>query len=250
MLGRLLLSFRLILALLLTATAFAEELQVGTAIPVMLNSELNSRKDEAGKKIDGKVMQEVLLKSGGKISKGARVSGHVVSVAKPAGSGANIVIKFDSIDDREGGIPVTAAALAVASPASVAEAQVPINNTASGQDSSDSWVTRQVGGDIVNRQQHAAGTPGGAIGTWLEGSSVLIKLTPNPDAGCPDGPGYRGAQAVWIFSSSACGTYGLNDVVVVSSGAADPVGSIILGSSENVMVRSGSGWLLLTVAAK
>jgi hypothetical protein len=77
---------------------------------------------------------------------------------------------------------------------------------------------------------------------------VLIKLTPNPDSGCPDGPGYKGAQAVWIFSSAACGTYGLNDVVVVSSGAAAPVGEIILGSSENVIVRGGSAWLLMTEA--
>jgi hypothetical protein len=243
-------SLKLATGLLLTAMAFAQQVPVGTAIPVMLDSELNSKKDGTGKKIDGKVMQEVPLLSGGQISRGARISGHVVSVAKPGGSGANIVLKFDSIEDRGRVLPLSAALVALASAASVAQAQVPINNTASGQDSSDSWVTRQVGGDIVNRQQHMAGAPGGPTGTWLGGSSVLIKLTPNPDSGCPDGPGYKGAQAVWIFSSAACGTYGLNDVVVVSSGAADPVGSIILGSSENVLVRGGSGWLLMTVAEK
>jgi len=241
---------KLTFVLLLSVNAFAQQVPAGTTIPIMLDSELNSKKDDAGKKIDGKVMQEVPLLSGGQISRGAHISGHVVSVTKPAGSGANIVVKFDSIEDRGHSIPLTAALLAVASTASVAQAQAPINNTASGQESSDSWVTRQVGEDIVNRQQHMAGSPGGATGTWLGGTSVLIKLTPNPDSGCPDGPGYKGAQAVWIFSSAACGTYGFNDVVVVSSGATAPVGEIILGSSENLIVRGGSGWLLMTVAEK
>jgi hypothetical protein len=153
--------------LFVAAMAFAQQVPVGTAIPVMLDSELNSKKDEAGKKIDGKVMQEVPLLSGGQISRGARISGHVVSVAKPGGSGANIVVKFDSLEDRGRVLPLSAALVALASAASVSQAQVPINNTASGQDSSDSWVTRQVGGDIVNRQQHMAGTQGGQMGTWL-----------------------------------------------------------------------------------
>lgn len=241
--------FRVMLGtlLLLSTVTLAQQLPAGVALPVMLGSELNAKKDDAGKKIEGKIMQDVPLLSG-QISKGARVTGRVVSVTKPGSSGSSVTVKFDSIQDAGHTIPLTAEVLAVASMSSVADAQSPMNNAGSSSVSSDEWVTRQVGGDIVNREQHTAGSPGGTMGMWVEGSSVLIKLTPNPDAGCPDGPGYKAAQAVWIFSSAACGTYGLNDVAIASSGAESPVGEITLGSSDNVNVRGGSGWLLMTVA--
>ena len=241
--------FRVILGtlLLLSTVGLAQQFPAGVALPIMLSSDLNAKKDEAGKKIEGKVMQDVPLLSG-QISKGARITGHIVSVTKPGSSGSAITVRFDSIQDGGRNIPLTSELIAVASMSSVADAQSPMNNAGSSSVSSDEWVTRQIGGDVVNREQHTAGSPGGAVGTWLEGSSVLIKLTPNPDAGCPDGPGYKGMQAVWIFSSAACATYGLNDVVITSSGAESPVGEITLGSSENVNVRGGSGWLLMTVA--
>jgi hypothetical protein len=237
---------RFAIALLLPAMAFAQTLPVGIAIPIMLSSDLNAKKDEAGKKMDGKVMQNVPLLSG-QIDKGSRVSGHVVSVTKPASSGSAITVEFDSIQDGGRTISLTTALVALASMSSVADAQLPINNTGESKDSADRWVTRQVGGDVVNRQEHMAGSPGGAMGTWLQESSVLIKLTPNPDAGCPDGPGYKGTQAVWIFSSSACGTYGMDDVVITSAGTESPIGEIMLGSSQNVNIRGGSGWLLMTI---
>jgi hypothetical protein len=239
---------RLTTIFLLSAIAIAQDLPAGVVIPVMLNSELNAKKDAAGKKLDGKVMQEVPLSSGAPISKGARVTGHIVNVSKEGSSGSNITLRFDTIEDRGRTIHLTAALLALASMASVADAQAPINNTGESTDSADRWVTRQVGGDIVNRQQHKAGSSEGVMGIWLEGGSVLIQLTPNPDAGCPGGPGYKAAQAVWIFSSAACGTYGLNGIIIASTGANAPAGEIMLGSSENLAVRGGSGWMLMTIA--
>lgn len=241
--------FRAILGtlLLLSTVTFAQQLPAGVALPIMLNSDLNAKKDAAGKKIEGKIMQDVPLLSG-QISKGARITGHVANVTRTASSGSSITVKFDSIQEGGRTVPLTAELLAIASMSSVSDAQAPMNNAGSTSISSDEWVTRQIGGDIVNREQRTAGSTGGATGTWLEGSSVLIKLTPNPDAGCPDGPGYKGMQAVWIFSSAACGAYGLNDVAIASSGAESPMGEITLGSSENVNVRGGSGWLLMTIA--
>jgi len=238
---------RLAAFFLLSTIALAQQLPAGVALPVMLSSDLNAKKDDAGKKIEGKVMQDVPLLSG-QISKGARITGHVVSVSKPGSSGSAITVRFDSIQDGGRNIPLTVEVLALASMRSVADAQSPINNMGTSRESSDTWVTRQIGGDVVNREQHTAGSPGGALGTWLEGSSVLMRLTPNLDAGCPDGTGYKAVQAVWIFSSAACGAYGFDDVVVTSSGAESPVGEISLGSSQNVNVRGGSGWLLMTVA--
>jgi hypothetical protein len=235
--------------LVLSAIAVGQDIPAGTVIPVMLNTGLNADKDKAGKKIDGKVMQDVPTPLGFTISKGSRITGQVVSAGKSDGSNSSLVLKFDSIQDHGRTIPLTAAVLAVASMQSVAQAQLPINSNPDTQPASQ-WVTRQVGGDAVNRAQAKAGTPSGLTGTWLEGSSVLIKLTPNADAGCPAGPGYDRAQAVWIFSSSACGTYDLGSARIGSAGATPPLGHVSITSDRNVQIHGGSGWLLIIVAGK
>jgi hypothetical protein len=82
--------------------------------------------------------------------------------------------------------------------------------------------------------------------SWLERTSI-VKPTPNSEAGCPGGPGYDREQAFWIFSSSACGTYGFADLKVRGSGAVPPPGDIELISTGNVAIHGGAAWLLITV---
>jgi hypothetical protein len=238
---------RISILLILTAlSAVAQQIPVGTAIPVMLRSDLNASKDKAGEQIEGKVMQEIALPGGDRISKHARISGHVVSVTRKGPSGSTIVFKFEAIEDDKRTIPLSAAVLAVASMAAVSEAQSPIG-TAPDRDPVTQWRTRQVGGDVVDRGRGKVVSKGGIEGKWVEGSSIVSKLTPNPRAGCPDGPGYDQEQAVWIFSSAACGVYGMSDTKITNSGAKPPLGKIELQSIGNVNVRGGSGWLLMTV---
>jgi len=220
----------------------------GTVIPIMLSSGLNS-KDKANKTIEGNVMQDVLLTSGGKISERSRIFGHIVSVTKSGASGSSIVLKFDTIRDHDSTIRLTTALLAVASMQSVAEAQAPIEIN-SDVDPVSQWVTRQIGGDVVNRGRGKVGSRSGIVGTWLQGYSVLVKLTPNPEAGCPTGPGYDRQQAMWIFSSNACGTYGFNDLTIANSGRAEPLGEIELKSKSNIKIRGGSAWLLIALPGK
>lgn len=234
--------------LLLSVIAIGQEIPAGTVIPMMLNTGLNADKDKAGKNVEGKVMQDVITPLGFTISKGSQISCQLVSAGK-SDSGSTLVLKFDSIQDRGRTIPLTAAVLAVASMQSVAQAQAPINSNPDTQ-SANGWVTRQIGGDVVNRGRNKVGTVGGLTGTWLEGSSVAIKLTPNADAGCPSGPGYDRPQAVWIFSSSACGTYDLGNARIASSGATAPLGNVSITSDRNIQIRGGSGWLLMTVGSK
>ena len=240
---------KLATVLLLAAVATSAGLPAGTAIPVMLRSGLNAKKDKAGQKLDGEVTQEVPLSSGGKISQKSRITAQIVSVTKPGSSGSSIVLKFDTIQDNGRTIPVTAALLAVASFTSVSHAQSPIN-ASSNMESDTVWVTRQVGGDVVNRGRGKVGSRYGVLGRWLGGSSVVAKLTPNPNAGCPSGPGYEREQAVWIFSSAACGTYGLGNLKIASSGSSPPFGKIVLTSDRNVEIRGGSGWLLIVTGTE
>jgi len=232
---------------LFAGVALSQELPAGTAIPVSLSSSLNSN-EKADKKIEGKVMQDVPLPSGRKVRKGSRVTGHIVASAQEA-SGARLVIKFDTIQNEKNKLPLNVALLALATVADIGNAQSP-----AGQNSDifpkNQWVTRQVGGDTVDRAQGKVASREGLVGTWIEGSSVLAKLTPNPDAGCPTGPGYDRDQAVWVFSSGACGIYGLKNVKVVASGRLPPFGEITLASKDNIEIHGGSGWLLIVVETK
>jgi hypothetical protein len=226
----------------------AKQIPVGTVIPVMLSSSLNAAKDKPEKKLEGRVMQEVRLPSGEGIRERSRIIGHVVNVTRGA-SGSSIVVKFEAIQQQDRKTPLKTGLLALASMASVHDAQLPISAN-SDLDPVSQWVTRQVGGDIVRRGWGKVGSSDGVFGTWAGGNSVLIRLTPNPNSGCSGGPGYDREQAVWIFSSAACGTYGLSDMTIARSGGIAPPGDIVLTSSRNVAIRGGSGWLLIVLATE
>jgi len=238
---------RLATLTLLSAMTVAQEIPAGTVIPIMLGSTVNAKKDKAEKKITGQVMQDVPMPDGGRIKERSPIIGQIVRVDKPGSSGSSVVLRFETIEDRGHSTRLTAALLAVASMASVADAQSRINSSPN-SDPITQWVTRQVGGDVVNRGRGKAGTSTGVIGRWLQGSSVIIRLTPNPNAGCPEGPGYDRDQAVWIFSSGACGTYGLGDLKISKTGRTQPLGDITLTSGKNIAIRAGSGWMLIVVA--
>lgn len=83
--------------------------------------------------------------------------------------------------------------------------------------------------------------------TWLDGSSTLVRLTPNPAAGCPRGAGYEREQATWIFSGAACGTYQLGRLRIASPGTNPPIGEIRLASTGNIDIHGRSAWLLITI---
>lgn len=231
------------IALLLLPVAPSDKIPVGTVIPVMLSSSLNAAKDKPDTKLEGKVMQEIVLPSGIKIRQGARILGHTVSVSTGS-SGSSIVVKFSSIQDEGRTIRLTTGLLALASMAFVSDAQLPVSSSSDATPNTQ-WVTRQVGGDLVKRGVGTVNSSKGLLGRWVGGSSVLMKPTPNADAGCSGGPGYDQEQALWVFSSAACGTYGLSNAKIASSGLTKPIGEISLSSDRNINIRSGSGWLLI-----
>ena len=235
-------ALRVAMALLIPVVSL-QEIPVGTVIPVMLSSSLNAAKDKPEKRIEGRVMQDVPLPDGLKIRQGTRVLGHAVNVSKGP-SGSSIVLKFDSIQNEGHTIGIKTGLLAVASMASVRDAQLPISGTPD-IDPATQWVTRQVGGDLVRRGWGKVFSSAGNVGRWVGGTSVLAKLTPNGEAGCSEGPGYEREQAVWIFSSTACGTYGLGNLKIAGSGTGSPSGEIDLTSNRDIDIRGGSGWLLI-----
>jgi hypothetical protein len=235
-----------IVLLALSIGMVGQQIPPGTVVPVMLETTLDAVKTKSDKKIEGRVMQDVLLSGRQKIKERSRISGHVVDVARPGASGSALTVRFDVISDDGRTIPITAALLAVASENAVSEAQSPINLT-SDRDPMTQWTTRQVGGDIVNRAVGKAGSKKGVSGTWLGGTSVAMKLTANPTAGCNGGTGYDEEQSLWVFSSDACGVYGLKGVTIERSGKNLPSADIVLKSNSRLQIGRGSGWLLIAI---
>jgi len=220
-------------------------LPVGTALPVVLNSTLDAKKDKPGQKIEGRLMQDIPLSAGEKIKAGAHVIGHIVEVRR-AGGGYRMVVKFDQLQERGTTIPLNVSARAIASSQSVYEAEVPID-ASSNCETSVQWVMRQVGGEIVRRGLGIIESGDGVVGRY--DGEAWGKLTSASEGDCTAADGNGIEQALWVFSTSACGLYGFEGVKLVHDGRTDPVGQIILESGKNIHVGGGSGWFLLVNVA-
>ncbi len=225
-----------------SAVLGAQDLPAGTALPVMMSTRLNAKGAKPGQKIEGKLMQEVLQPSSGEMIKsGSRVTGHVISVDKPGASGSRIVLQFDELQDEHGTIPLNVRVRALAGSASVFQAGVPVDNNTDAEPPTQ-WATKQVGGEIVFRGRGYVASDQGKVGTW-SGDGVWGKLAPGGD--CPEADDNGTRQALWIFSTTACGVYGFRDLRLTQNGGSAPLGQITLESNQDIDIRGGSGWLLL-----
>lgn len=236
---------KLAAVLLCSATMLpAQSIPAGTAIPIMLNSTLKSKDSKVGERIEGRLMQEILLQSGVKIKSGSHVTGHVVS-DDASGSVWRITVMFDSLQDQGRTIPLNVGLRSMAASESVFQAKTPID-AASTYESSYGWTTKQVGGDVVFRGRGYIASPDGKVGRW-NGNGAWGKLTPAGDCLATDVNDQE--QALWVFSTTACGVYGFQDLKLAQTGSTVPVGQITLESTREILVRDGSGWLLVVNAA-
>src|SRR5580700_152396 len=192
----------------------------GTILPVQLNSSINSRKIKSGQVITARVMQDIPLSTKAKIRAGAKVIGHIEEVDR-----GRVSIRFDALMVSKRRIPITANLRALASMMAVDQAQIPESGPDRGTTEND-WVTERVGGQSINVS--------------------LLRVTHQPGTMCRgEVAGNDHPQALWIFSSDACGAYGFGDLSITHAGRTKPVGEIILASNHgNVNVRAGSGMLL------
>ena len=227
---------------------FETQMQAQTAIPdntilpVRLNSSLNSRKAKIGDIVTARVMQDVPLSRGSKIRVGTKVIGHVTAIKR--GTGAQMSIQFDTLVVSGRRMAITTSLRALASMMAVEEAQVPKFGPDRGTPE-DAWTTEQIGGEVVYRG-------GGPVADGLRtvgmptANGVLVHVFAKPGTKCLDEiDGNDRLQALWVFSSDACGAYGFADLAITHAGRTKPVGEITLASEHgNVNVRAGSGMLL------
>jgi hypothetical protein len=220
----------------------------GTILPVRLNSTVSSDKAKAGQTITGRIMQDVPLSSGERIREGSKVVGHIVDVV-PATNGAQarISLQFDKLISGHQTISITTNLRALTSFVGVREAQTPTTPGAEG-DNIAALTTVQVGGDVVygyggevTSEDHSDDVVGKSV---VDG--VLSQIRAKEGTKCR-GPldGNDSPQALWVFSSDACGVYRMEHVSIAHAGRTDPTGVIVLASDKNnLKITEGAGMLL------
>jgi hypothetical protein len=229
-----------------TGLSAANSVPAGTILPVRLNSTISSTKNHPGEIIAARVMQDVPLADGSTIHAGSKMVGHIVAVT-PASSGraARVTVRFDTLEWKQQKTPMVTNLRAVASFMAVDQAQIPMEGPDRGTPAS-AWTTEQIGGDTVYRGGGPVeGIEGGKVGVPV-GNGVLSRLHANPDGGCRAAvDGNDTPQALWVFSSSACGAYGLANLEVRHFGRTNPAGDIVFGSTKgDVRIQDGAGMLL------
>jgi len=196
-------------------------------------------------------MQDVPLSPGVRIKEGSKVLGHIVEVT--TGAPAHISLQFDKLVSSDRTISITTNLRAIAGFMEILEAQIP--PIGPGESDVFRWLTTvQVGGDVVYGE-------GGPVSTGADANQIVGKAVNGGVLGkvrAKEGTECRGAidgndspQALWVFSSDACGTYGLEHISIAHAGRTDPTGVIVLISNRNdLKLPSGAGMLLRVIASK
>jgi hypothetical protein len=227
----------------LHATAIIPE---GTVLAARLNTTLSTKKTKTGQVVKARIMQDVPLPDGRKIPAGALLVGHVTGInAASTGTEASISLRFESLRIPHEQILLSLRLRAIANYTEVDRAQVPIDGADPGIPES-AWTTRQIGGEIVYRGGGPVENRQGVVGRPVPGG-VLSSLNSNPDGGCNGGDAGGGPQALWLFSSYACGTYSLPDLIIAHAGRSDPAGEITFRSSKGEVIIPGGSGLLFRV---
>ena len=220
----------------------------GTILPVRLNSNLSSAKCRKDQVVTGRIMQDVPLSTGVKIKEGSKVLGHIVEVTPATvGAPARISLQFDKLVSSHQTFSITTNLRAIAGFMRIMEAQTPTMGP--GESDVYRWLTTvQVGGDVVYGEGGPVTTGDNAnqvVGNKVNGG-VLGQVRAKEGTKCRGAiDGNDSPQALWVFSSDACGTYGLEHISIAHAGRTDPTGVIVLVSARGgLSLPSGTGMLL------
>ena len=228
--------------LLSTTPVFSQSnVPAGITVPVMLSTTIRSNRSRAGDAIKARVMQDVPLPAGGKIARGKNLSGQVVEITP-----TKVILKFDRLVLEKQEVPIATSLRAIASMMTVQAAQIPTNASGDRGTPPSLWNTQQIGdSDVVYGRPGDVLNGSNRVGKSLGDGSIFTMLSSNSAGNC--GGEANTLQAVWLFSSSACGAYGFADLSVDHFGRTEPVGNIVLSSSTRIEIRSGSALLLRVI---
>lgn len=242
--------FATALLLVSLGTAAQQSIPAGTILPVRVNHSVRTNRVHAGQMISARVMQDVPLGGSSRLRAGAKVVGHVVFVNPANGTSvAELALRFEQVVTRGHRIPVTTNLRALASMMDVADAQVPKSGPDRGT-SAFSWTTVQIGGESAI---HGGGpvTHGLEVVGHSVGDGVLVRVSAGREGKCRGDIDQAGPQALWVFSSDACGIYDISNLTLIHTGRSEPVGEIRLQSTHGeINLRSGSGLLLRVIRSE
>jgi hypothetical protein len=219
---------------------------------VSLDRGLKAEDARKGELIELRVKQEVPLPHGGKISVRSKLMGYIASTEKDTdGSGLNLSFRFDKLKLGDKTVPIVTSLRAMASYQAVRWSQMPQGGSDPGTPAG--WGnTVLIGGDIRFGDGGKVRTAAKqVVGKGVRGG-VLVHIRANPEGGC-EGPvnGDDHPQALWVFSSGACGLYDLRGVTIRHNGRSAPLGEITLSFDKaNQKLESGTGMLLRVVPSQ
>jgi len=227
------------------AAVVKNSIPAGTVIPVALHGSLSTKKSQAGQVVKARVMQDIPLGEGSKVRAGAYVQGKVIAVTPAANeSGASITFEFTELVTSGGAEPITTNLRALASIVEVNSARIPQYDDRG----SSSYVntTWQIGGETVYRGGGHVMDGKTIVGEPVDDEGVLGHIRASLDRNCRGAvEGNNRLQALWLFSSDACGVYGYRHVKIEHAGRTSPLGEITLKADRgDINIRGGSGMLL------
>jgi hypothetical protein len=221
---------------------------LGTILPVQLSTPLSSAKNHDGNTIRGRLMQDVPVANGRMIPRGSKLLGKVVAVSRGA-KGGEISFRFDALRIGPQTMPLITNLRAIAGFVEVNDAHLP--TMSSGEGEVYHWLpTVQIGGDAVygiGGPVTRGNNPDEVVGT--ETANGLLGQISRRDGTSCRGPlyGNTAPQALWVFSSDACGVYGLPGIAIAHAGRTDPLGLIVLLSANSKLELAGGTGMLLRV---
>lgn len=236
-----------VLALLLFSPGAIAQVSIpsGTILPVELSSSLKPQRSKPGQTIRARIMQDVPLSPKKEIKAGAKIVGEVLSASTAKdGKSAEIIFRFDKLEFSHQSIPLSTSLRALASMMEVEAAQIPPTGT--DRETPWAWRTRNlIGGETAYGQGGPVARGTAIVGQALA-EGVLVRVQANQRSDCPgEVAGSTQLQALWVFSSDACGVYGFSDVEITHAGGTDPVGQIKINSKRaELNIRAGSAMLL------
>lgn len=220
-----------------------------TTFPVVFTCNVDAKRSHPGDTFTARSTQAVRLADGQLISKGAKVTGHVVA-ATPftydstpyAKQKASVLsLHFDSIEVQHESLQLNVTVRAMADPITSQEAQTPINH-----DIDPSGATVQIGGDQRYPWNAPVTNKDGDVVAYSRHSGVYAHLIAS---GRCDGSDVE--VSVGIYSASACGLYGFDRTSAVEFGSsAHPSTLTLVSTHGSPKIWKGSTALLEVLPAQ
>jgi hypothetical protein len=218
----------------------------GTKVNARLENSLDAKKSKPGDRVEARTTRDV--KENGKVvlKKGTRLTGHVTRAQAHANgqSDSQLGIVFDHAVLKNGQeVPFHATIQALAaSQASAMAATGPDDMMASGGGMGAVSGTAQGGGGLVGG---VASTAGGMAGSVVNtAGSVPLNAGGTLNSATSSTGAVGGLTSTGSLTSNSIGIIGLNGLSIDSAASSTTQGSMIVSSTKNVHLDSGTQLLL------